>query len=203
MMQLLFVRHGESTWNAERRLQGQADTPLSDEGRRQAVRLAPLLKPLTPNRTECSDLQRARETADILGYPQAVADAAWREIDVGAWAARPLDEIEHAEPGALQRWRAGLLTPPNGESWRDFRSRIERAIAAATAAPAECVLIVAHGGVIRAACEILVKLPPAHLVPVRPASLTIFALDNSAGPAVARLEAFNLASNGLDFDAPD
>src|SRR5215207_10303612 len=70
---LILVRHGESTWNAEERLQGQLDPPLSERGREQALELKALIEKLgiSNDRVICSDLGRARETADLLGLEPA------------------------------------------------------------------------------------------------------------------------------------
>ena len=64
---LILVRHGESTWNAEELLQGQLDPPLSERGREQSRALAGMLDGVPDDRIVCSDLGRARETADLLG----------------------------------------------------------------------------------------------------------------------------------------
>src|SRR5918995_6428158 len=64
---LILVRHGESTWNAEELLQGQLDPPLSERGREQSKALAGMLDGLPEDRVLCSDLGRARETAELLG----------------------------------------------------------------------------------------------------------------------------------------
>ena len=79
---LLLVRHGESTWNAEHRLQGQADPPLSELGREQAEALLPFLDGI-PDRRLSSDLTRAVQTAELLGLAGAPTDPRWREIDIG------------------------------------------------------------------------------------------------------------------------
>src|SRR3954451_17636073 len=64
---LILVRHGESTWNAEERLQGQLDPPLSDRGRDQARALAGMVDGVPAERIVCSDLGRARQTAELMG----------------------------------------------------------------------------------------------------------------------------------------
>jgi len=92
---LVLVRHGESTWNAEHRLQGQQDPPLSARGREQARAAARVVAGLglPAARIVCSDLSRARETAELLGLGAARLDPAWREIDVGRWAGRRAAEV--------------------------------------------------------------------------------------------------------------
>ena len=71
------------------------------------------------SRAVVSDLTRARETAELLGLGDARRDAAWREIDVGAWAGRTADEVD-AQGDDLTNWRGGPRTAPDGETWRAF-----------------------------------------------------------------------------------
>src|SRR3954471_11917270 len=90
---LFLVRHGESTYNAEGRLQGQADPPLTPRGRAEAETLAGLLDGVAPERVVSSDLVRARETAALLGHPDTPTDPRLREIHVGEWAGRPISDF--------------------------------------------------------------------------------------------------------------
>src|SRR3546814_5966186 len=123
-MRLLFVRHGESAWNALRKLQGQADVALSQRGREQALRLAPLVAGLAPDLVVGSDLSRTRETASLLGYGTAGLDSSWREIDVGDWTACDIDALRRDHGEAYDGWRAGTYTPAGGETWDRFCGRI-------------------------------------------------------------------------------
>src|SRR6187402_1864557 len=106
---LFLVRHGQSTYNAQARLQGQADPPLSDAGRAEAELLRPALARFGDDHVVTSDLKRARETAALLGYPDARPDARFREIDVGEWSGRPLAEFPS---GSETGWRGGSLKAP-------------------------------------------------------------------------------------------
>src|SRR4051812_2283176 len=103
---LILVRHGESTWNAEERLQGQLDPPLSERGREQSRALARIVNGIPDERVVCSDLTRARETAELIGLRPGRLDPLWREIDVGSWGGRTAAEID-AQGGALTNWRGG------------------------------------------------------------------------------------------------
>jgi broad specificity phosphatase PhoE len=196
MKTLLLVRHGESIWNASRRLQGQADMPLSDLGIAQAQALAPLIGQMAPDHVICSDLGRAQQTAQLLGYPAARPDPMLREISVGDWTGLPIAAIDQA---AYRGWRAGQHTPRNGESWADFRARTLAAVTAAHIEAAENVLMVCHGGVIRALLDGLIGLSPDRLVPVGPASLTVLAFRGGA----AKLAAMNITASTPLLDAPD
>src|SRR5919202_2257529 len=101
---LVLVRHGQSVWNADGLLQGQADPPLSPAGRAEAAALAPYLRGFPADRVRSSDLRRAVETAALAGHADPVLDPRLREIDVGEWAGRPLAELPR---GSEVSWRAG------------------------------------------------------------------------------------------------
>jgi broad specificity phosphatase PhoE len=163
MAEFVIARHGETPWNAERRLQGHADIPLNDRGRVQATALAERLASAPAFAAiYTSDLARAHETALIVGERlglSVVTDAALREIDVGSWSGRTIDEIEAEWPGKLGRWRAGEDVH-NGESRAHLASRVERAVLAiGSCHPGERLLLVAHGGVIRALQRIVEGTP--------------------------------------------
>jgi broad specificity phosphatase PhoE len=100
MTSLLLVRHGETDWNADGRLQGQTDRPLSDYGRRQARQLAAELADDALDAIYSSDLARARETAEIvgerLGLP-VVLDPELREKDWGTWEGLTAVERDRVE----------------------------------------------------------------------------------------------------------
>lgn len=200
MKRLLLVRHGESEWNATRRLQGQADIGLSPKGEAQALALAPLIAQLAPDSVITSDLSRARRTAELLGYPDARTDMALREVDVGAWTGLDIAGIVSDQPEAYRNWRAGTFAPPGGEEWSTFSTRTVTATRAAFET-AERLLVVCHGGVVRALLQALLGLSPKRIIPVGPASLTILA--NKPNEHDMRLEVFNHTPGGLVLDAPD
>jgi broad specificity phosphatase PhoE len=166
---LILVRHGQSTWNASARLQGQADPPLSDAGRRDAEALAPLLASFPGERVVCSDLQRARETAALLGHPDATPDARWREIDVGEWQGRPLADFP---PGPEPAWRGGPLVPPGGEPWPAMVARVGGAVDELMARGGPW-LAVCHGGVVRAAVAHLAGVDAQRLSGPANGSVTV------------------------------
>jgi broad specificity phosphatase PhoE len=170
---LVIVRHGQSTWNAEGRLQGQADPPLSALGRREADALAPALRDFPPERVVTSDLVRARETAARLGHPDAVPDACWREIGVGEWAGRLLAELP---PGQEPSWRGGSLVPPGGETWEELEARVADALDALIEAGGPW-LVVAHGGVVRAATSYVTGTGAQRLAGPENGSVTVLAPD--------------------------
>lgn len=199
MKQLFLVRHGETEWNAKRRLQGQTDIGLSDHGRAQARALAPLVAAQVPDLAVTSDLIRASETAALLGHADAAPRPGLREQSLGQWSGRDIADLTRDAPDAYRAWRAGRLTPPEGEDWPAFRARVKTALCAALDDCDRAALAVCHGGVIRAALDALIGLPPARIIPVGPASLTILAHDGTD----FRLEAFNVTGGKVVLDAPD
>lgn len=201
-MRLLLVRHGQSEWNASHRLQGQADISLSEHGRHQADTLRPVIEAAKPCRAISSDLARVRETAERIGARNTRFTDQLREINVGEWTGCPIEDIQASDPEGYLSWRAGTLTPPGGESWDNFADRITKAIQAEEAKPCENLLVVCHGGVIRAILQRFLGLQPANIIPVGPASLTAMRLANGSGKP-ARLELFNYRPDTLEFEAPD
>jgi probable phosphoglycerate mutase len=199
MKRLILVRHGESEWNAGRRLQGQADIALSRRGEEQARALQPLVAGLRPARVVASSLKRARDTAALLGFPDAAQEDGLREIDVGEWTGAAISDLVARGDGAYRMWRAGLHTPQGGEAWKSFKARTAGAIRAILDSAEGDVLVVSHGGVVRALLESLLGLSPERIVPVAPGSLTVLQCHSPEW----RLEIFNYSPGGPALDAPD
>src|ERR1044072_9241920 len=124
---LIIVRHGESTWNAEERLQGQLDPPLSERGREQARALAGVVNGVPPERIGCRAVGGAREPAELRGLQPGRFDERWREIDVGEWGGRTAAEID-AQGDELTNGRGGPRTGPDGEPWTAFAHRVGGAV---------------------------------------------------------------------------
>jgi broad specificity phosphatase PhoE len=148
VVRLLLVRHGQSTWNAERRWQGHADPPLSDLGRQQAKIAATAVGDV--DRIVSSDLLRARETAEIIAGQARDSSVelspALRERAAGPWTGLTREEIDERWPGALDS-----NTRPIG--YEDDDTVLQRALPALLALddPArDTVLVVTHGGLIGA-----------------------------------------------------
>lgn len=196
MAKVYLIRHGESEWNAARRLQGQADPPLSAKGETQVAGLRDMLSRLAVDRCVTSDLRRARCTAELLGRV-ADPDPAWREIDVGAWSGRDIDELRRQDPEAYLGWRAGTYVPTGGEPWPRFSDRVSGAMLRA-ADGVDAVLAVTHGGVIRALVAGVLGVGPNRLAPVQPASMTVIEIGSRP-----RLRTYNLRPEWTGDDAPD
>jgi probable phosphoglycerate mutase len=148
---LLLVRHGESTWNAQSRWQGQADPPLSPLGEQQAEEAAERLAEIASITVVwTSDLVRARRTAELiaarLGVDRVRDEPRLRERDVGSWSGLTRAEIEERWPGYL----AARRSPPDFEGDVALLARTRAGLSAAVdGSGTDDVLVVTHGGVVR------------------------------------------------------
>jgi probable phosphoglycerate mutase len=182
MTRLLLVRHGESTWNAQSRWQGQADPPLSELGERQAEEAAVRVAEVAAiEAVWTSDLVRARRTAELIAAHVGVAhvhdEPRLRERDVGSWSGLTREEIEARWPGYLEARRA----PPDFEGDAELLARAHAGLTAAVdgTGPGD-VLVVTHGGVVRtierslgATAERLPNLGGRWLLATTPTQLTL------------------------------
>jgi broad specificity phosphatase PhoE len=151
---ILLVRHGETDWNRDGRVQGQSDPPLNDLGREQAHALAGTLAGEQVDAIYASDLRRARETAEILagelGLP-VVVDAGLRELDFGRWEGHTIAELEALCPDAVERWQTGGENAwDGGETREEMAERVRAAVQRLASIHAGGqILLVAHGGPVR------------------------------------------------------
>lgn len=150
MIRLALLRHGPTDWNADRRLQGRADIPLSAAGRT-AVAGRRLPRELSGWRWLASPLARARQTARLLGVA-AIEEPALIEMDYGAWEGRTLAAVRAEDPtGVAANEARGLdFRPPGGESPREVQVRLA-ALGLRLLADGCDAAAVTHKGVIRAA----------------------------------------------------
>lgn len=149
---ILLIRHAQSTWNAAGRWQGQADPPLSPAGLEQAAQLATSPRLASIDTLCCSDLQRARQTADAIAAAQhlpVVELPDLREVDVGSWSGRSRAEIEAAEPGAMDRYAAYGGGWIGGESVEQHGERCHAAVRQLLQLDGDRVAAVTHGGTMR------------------------------------------------------
>ena len=154
MTTLLLARHGQSDWNAARRWQGFADRPLTERGRAQAAELAERLADIALDAVYSSDLKRARETAEKVARVQGLdgtTEPRLREVNVGSWEGLTREEAEQRFPEGFARWRAGGTGWDDGETYGEMSKRVLAAVDdIARRHNGGRVLIVAHGGPIRA-----------------------------------------------------
>lgn len=157
MTTVLLVRHGETLWNREGRIQGWAPTTLTERGRDQASRAGEYLADaFDVDRVVASDLRRTRETAALLREAGVGPDAdpdferGWRERDFGVYQGLPYDEVfeRHPEHDATTGIVSLDATPEGGESMLDLYDRVLGAFQRLVvgAADDETVVVVTHGG---------------------------------------------------------
>ena len=150
---IYLIRHGESTWNAQRRWQGVADSPLSDAGRAEAILLADALHAVPLQAVYCSPLRRAVDTAAVVAAVHrldVIPVADLREIAFGVWESLLATEVEQRFGALLKEWweRPDRVQIPGAEPLDAARARVSAAIHEIVARHQDSqVAVVAHGGV--------------------------------------------------------
>jgi broad specificity phosphatase PhoE len=165
---LYFIRHGETDWNAEARLQGQRDIPLNDFGRVQAEEAGRRLRGLVPSFEDlayvASPLSRTRETMELMRDSIGLHRTSYRtedrlrELSFGVWEGLTWKEVRQRDPrGAkardIDKWG---FVPPNGESYGMLADRVAPFLDEIT----RDTVVVSHGGVARVLLAILGHAPP-------------------------------------------
>ena len=167
MTDVIVIRHGETDWNVQGRFQGQLDVPLNALGLRQAERMADRLARERVEVFYCSDLQRARQTAEPAAQRLALAaepDAGLREQHFGVLEGLSFDEVKARHPRHFAEWlrHDPDYALPDGESVRTFHARAIAAVQALAARHAgQTLAVVTHGGVL----DMLYRT--AHGLPLR------------------------------------
>ena len=166
---IIAIRHGETAWNVNARIQGHLDIPLSAKGRWQAERLADALRDEPITAIYASDLSRAWETAQYVGHTQGlpvIKEVALRERGFGDFEGKTFAEIEVLLPEQSLRWRKRdpEFYPAGGESLVALHTRVmEVAERLAALHPGEQIALVGHGGVMdvlyRAATRLDIQAP--------------------------------------------
>jgi 2,3-bisphosphoglycerate-dependent phosphoglycerate mutase len=166
---IFLMRHGQTAWNAEMRVQGQLDIPLDEIGLWQADQLGRALRDEGIQVLYCSDLQRARQTMAPLAAATALpvqTDMALRERGFGSFEGSTYAEIETRWPEEARRWRLREpdFQPGGGESLLTFYARsVQALLKLAARHPGQTLAVVAHGGVLdcvhRAAARITLDAP--------------------------------------------
>jgi len=152
---IIAVRHGETSWNVDARIQGQLDIQLNDTGRWQARRVGDALSSEALSAVYSSDLGRAHETAraiaDVAGIP-VVAHTGLRERRFGMFEGKTFDEIRTNWPEHAQNWKSRIpewQPPEGGESLLQLRERVQRTVSdLASRHFGQLIALVAHGGVL-------------------------------------------------------
>ena len=160
--EIILWRHGRTHWNEIGRGQGHLDIPLDDTGRRQAQVAGPYLAALRPDAIVASDLSRAVETAavagTITGLP-VIRDPRLREIHLGIMQGLTRAEARSRHPQETAAFEAGDSAAGGRESQETL---VARAVPAALDADVQTLLVVSHGGTIRAILNSLLDIPRAR-----------------------------------------
>lgn len=167
MAQLILIRHGQTVWNAERRLQGHLDSSLSAKGENEAEAVARRLRDEPLTALYSSDLGRAMTTARAINEAHRLpmhTDARLREVNLGRWEGKAVTDLEadEAESNLLALWRADSVAnrPPGGERLEELQARVIQSLQEIAAAnPGGRVAVVTHGGVVKAAVAWILGIP--------------------------------------------
>jgi 2,3-bisphosphoglycerate-dependent phosphoglycerate mutase len=147
------IRHGETAWNVDTRIQGQLDISLNDKGRWQASQAGVALASERIDAIVSSDLSRAYETALAVAKPHGITvqiDHGLREREFGYFQGKTFAEIEAQHPEEALKWRKRVpdFAPEGGESLLIFRDRVAQCLRRLAAQfPGKHLVIVSHGGV--------------------------------------------------------
>jgi probable phosphoglycerate mutase len=144
-MSLYLVRHGATEWSEAGRHTSTTDLPLLPEGEETARRLASRLAGLSFAHVLTSPRQRARRTAELAGFPDAVVDEDLVEWDYGSYEGITTTQIRERDPG----WSIWRGVTPGGETAEQVTARLDRVIARVRALPGD-TLVFAHGHCLRA-----------------------------------------------------
>lgn len=179
MITLYAVRHGETDYNNENRVQGTKDSQLTDFGTRQASALAQHCKSLNINEIYCSPLQRAYKTAEAVANASGIEDITtikeFQELNCGIFEDMLIDDIKK---NCWDKWQNFLsnpaVTPENGESMNQLALRVSNALdmILGNAGENDNILIVSHAGVVR--------MTLAHLMNIPVGSAVNFGLSNAS-----------------------
>ena len=185
MVDLILLRHGRTEWNAQRRIQGHADSQLDDLGHAQAAAVAPVLAKLGPAVLWSSDSDRARSTASYVAAACGLTptfDARLREYSLGPREGQLHHEFEAQAPEEFAEFkRANWDAVVGAEKRADVAARMTAALAeVADAVPADGVaLVVSHGAAIRTAVTALLGWPSEE-------ALTLHGMDNCGWTVLRR-----------------
>jgi broad specificity phosphatase PhoE len=193
-MLIFLVRHAESTWNSQKKIQGQKDPPLSAYGKREAKLVGKRFKELSFDAVCSSPLQRAHETAlAIVGKRTEISlDEDLREISLGKWEGKTLGQIRKQYGDKFDHWavRPDRIPIPGGEDFKAFVRRVKKALRKIEKNhPDGNVLVVGHGGVISTYVTVVLNIKAVDVwcVTVKNASVTIVEVKDG----MRRLVTFN------------
>ena len=208
MIRILLVRHGETEWNKDHRLQGHSDIPLAESGRQQARITGAFVRAQNPQQGYVSNLVRTQQTFAEFGLdaePQVIPGLA--EQHLGEWEGWYGLDVRTQFPEDFEGWRAGTHTPAGGETHQELLKRMKRSFfdivrATAQIRPTESVdlsfplrtaVAVSHGAALRVLLEGLKLIDRHQFIPLTPAAVTVIDIPLHRGPISS-----TLPHSGLD-----
>lgn len=208
MLLVYLVRHGETVWNAARRIQGQSDSPLTEKGEQQAHQVGERVKSLGITHIIASDLGRTRRTAEIIADAcgcTVTLDERLRELNMGCLEQRPLDGLTEEE----ENWRKTLVDGttagriPGGESMAEMAARMHEALNALLELPAGSrPLIVSHGMALGVLVSTILGLPAHAERRLRLRNCSISRVDHQQSAWLAAGWVVETAGDVSHLDAP-
>ncbi|MEJ8325153.1 2,3-diphosphoglycerate-dependent phosphoglycerate mutase GpmB [Kosakonia sacchari] len=208
MLQVYLVRHGETQWNAERRIQGQSDSPLTEKGEKQAWQVAERAKALGITHVIASDLGRTRRTAEIIAEVlgcDITFEPRLRELDMGVLERRHIDSLTEEE----ESWRRQLVNGtadgriPDGESMQELSDRMHAALATCLELPeGSRPLLVSHGMALGCLVSTILGLPAYAERRLRLRNCSISRIDYQQSPWLASGWVVETAGDVSHLDAP-
>ncbi|HNV70695.1 MAG TPA: histidine phosphatase family protein [Candidatus Ozemobacteraceae bacterium] len=184
-MKLGLIRHGETVFNREERMQGVRDIELSDLGRQQAIELGRLLRQeeCAPPQLYSSPVKRALDTATLLGVTtNIIAHPGFRARSLGSLEGLTKSEIREKFPGAFERLVEWDYLPPGAnETLRDIYTRantaVEELVQRESEADQELVIVVTHSGVLEALLRGWMQISAGQKLPVPLKNAGVFWLE--------------------------
>jgi len=181
---IILVRHGETEWNSAFRFQGRTDVPLRESGLAQADLLARRLAGARLDKVYTSPLARARQTASAIArmnesVREVTAVDGLSEMSFGRWEGLRISEIRELHPDLFSSWSKdpSSTTPPGGEGFSDLIVRVSRALEGILSGEGDNLVVVCHGGTIRALLSLLIGISPAAAWKFRTDNCSITAVD--------------------------
>lgn len=159
---ILLLRHGETDWNVEERFQGSRDIPLNENGERQAREVASRVRGWRPERVLSSPLRRALRTAVVVtGLPQEEVRIVpqLREINFGVWEGRCVRDLKRDALFSAWVREPFSVPPPEAESEAEILARARAVAELLRGCAEERILVVSHGGTLRALLSIVLEVP--------------------------------------------
>ncbi|MFC6198671.1 histidine phosphatase family protein [Ponticaulis profundi] len=183
-----FVRHGETEWNAEKRMQGQWESNLNENGKRHADENGRWLKDLGIGHIWASPQSRVRQTAEIISQHMPLAanptfDDRLKEWSSGDWSGELYADLAVKRPEEWAAWEADRYgyRPPNGENFVDLEERADSFFADSVSNPEPTVAVFAHGFIIRVMVGRLAGLSVEEVLAVKQTNQTVIRVQQRDG----------------------